>query len=66
MEDGEAILYVQILKALYGCLRSALLFYNRLVKDLESMGFELNIYDHFVTKKTINIKQFNAVWMLIV
>jgi hypothetical protein len=31
---GNSILYVKLQKALYGCLRSALLFYLKLVKDL--------------------------------
>jgi hypothetical protein len=42
---GLAILYVKMQKALYGLLRSALLFYNKLVADLESNGFVLNPYD---------------------
>ncbi len=41
---GTAILYVKMQKALYGLLRSALLFYNKLVDDLESDGFVLNPY----------------------
>ncbi len=36
---GTAILYVKMQKALYGLLRSALLFYKKLVADLESDGF---------------------------
>ena len=42
---GTAILYVKMKKALYGLLRSALLFYSKLVADLESDGFLLNSYD---------------------
>ena len=34
-----------MLKAMYGLLRSALLFYLKLVKDLTEFGFELNEYD---------------------
>ena len=37
--NGEHILYVKLLKALYEILRSALLFYKKLRKDLEDMGF---------------------------
>ena len=33
-ETGKAVLYVQIQKALYVCLKSALLFYEKLVGDL--------------------------------
>ena len=35
--NGEPILYVRLLKALYGLLRSALLFYKKLRSDLENM-----------------------------
>ena len=40
---GTAILYVKMQKALYGLLRSALLFYKKLVADLESNRFVLNL-----------------------
>ena len=36
---GEPILYVRLLKALYGLLRLALLFYKKLRGDLVKMGF---------------------------
>ena len=49
--NGETILYVRLLKALYGLLRSALLFYKKLRGDLERMGFEVNPYDPCVAKK---------------
>ena len=51
---GEPIVYVRLLKALCGLLRSALLFYKKLRGDLESMGFEVNPYDPCVAKKMIN------------
>jgi hypothetical protein len=40
--DNHPVLYVLLQKALYGCLRSALLFYQKLVKDLKRKGFKLN------------------------
>ena len=43
--DGKPILYVKLCKALYGCLRSALLFYRKLWKDLHGRGFVINPYD---------------------
>ena len=54
---GTAILYVRMQKAMYGLLRSALLFYSKLMGELESAGFRLNPYDPCVTNKTINGKQ---------
>jgi hypothetical protein len=41
-ENNNEILYVQLLKALYGTLQATLLFYKKLRKDLEGIGF--NIY----------------------
>ena len=43
--NGEPILCVRLLKALYGLLSSALLFYKKLRSDLENMGFVINPYD---------------------
>jgi hypothetical protein len=40
-------------KAIYGLLRSALLFYKKLVADLEGDGFVINPYDPCVANKTI-------------
>ena len=48
---GESILYVKMFKAMYGLLRSAFLFYLKLVKDLTDFGFELNPYDPCVANK---------------
>jgi len=49
-------------KALYGILRSALLFYKKLVADLESDGFVLNPYDSCVVNKVVNGKQMTVCW----
>ena len=56
------ILYVKIQKALYGLLRSALLFYKKLVGDLEGNGFVLNPYDPCVANKMINGAQMTVCW----
>jgi len=39
-EDGVSVLYLEILKALYGMMVSSLLFYRKLRKDLEQLGFK--------------------------
>ena len=56
-EKGKKVLYVQLLKALYGCLRSALLWYELYSTKLKTMGFELNPYDPCVANKMIDDKQ---------
>ena len=56
-EKGKKVLYVQLLTALYGCLRSALLWYELYTTESKTMGFELNPYDSCVANKTIDDKQ---------
>ena len=56
-ETGKLVLYVQLQKALYGCLKSALLFYEKLVGDLEAHGFKINPYDPCVANTMIGGKQ---------
>ena len=57
MEKG-----VQLDKALYGCARSALLWYNMYTETLKDMGFELNPYDMCVANAVIDGKQCTIVW----
>ena len=40
--DGRTVLYVKLCKALYGCLKSVLLFYRKLWGDLRQQGFVMN------------------------
>jgi hypothetical protein len=62
--DGntQPVLYVKLQKAMYGCLRSALLLYLKFVGDIESQGFEVNPYDPYVANKMINHKKITLVW----
>ena len=53
---GETVLYVRALNAIYGIMKAALLFYQKFVVDLMTIGFEMNPYDPCVTNKTINRK----------
>jgi Reverse transcriptase (RNA-dependent DNA polymerase) len=62
MENGKKILYLQLKKALYGCVKSALLWYELFTSTLQDMGFELNPYDACVANKMINGKQCTVVW----
>ena len=61
-ENGKKIIYVRVLKAIYGMLQSALLFYNKLRKDLEDGGFEVNPYDPCVANKEVRGSQMTVVW----
>ena len=55
--NREPTLYVRLLKALYGLLRSALQFYKKLRVDLGKTGSEVNLYDPCVANKMINGSQ---------
>ena len=53
----NAMLYVEMNKALYGLLQSALLFYKKLKKDLEAYGFVINTNDPCLENAMIEIHQ---------
>ena len=53
-EGNCKVLYVKVIRALYGCLESARLWYDLYSKELVSMGFTLNPYDPCVANKVIN------------
>ena len=56
-EKGKKIIYLKLESALYGCIRSALLWYNKFVTKLSKDGFVLNRYDPCVANKQINGSQ---------
>ena len=45
---------VELLKALYGTLRAARLFWEKLSSKLKEWGFEMNKYDPCVPNKIVN------------
>jgi hypothetical protein len=59
---GKSVLYVQLEKGVYGMMKSALLFYRKLVADLTSIGFEINPYDPCVANKIIDGNQMTICW----
>jgi len=62
--DGcsKKVLYLQLLKALYGCVQSALLWYNLFLNTLVQLGFKLNPYDLCVANSQIKGKQCTIAW----
>jgi hypothetical protein len=63
-ENGKKTLYLRLLKALYGCVKSALLWYELFTGTLLKMGFELNPYDTCVANQTFNGKQCTIAWFV--
>jgi hypothetical protein len=61
-ERGQAVLYVRLVKALYGTVRAARLFWDKLTTTLEGWGFVINPYDVCMVNKTINGKQCTVTW----
>ena len=61
-ENGKDVLYVQLDRALYGCVQSALLWYELYSTTLMEMGFKLNPYDLCVANAPINGKQCTICW----
>ncbi|CAJ1962810.1 unnamed protein product [Cylindrotheca closterium] len=53
LENGKRVIYVRVLRAIYGMLQSSLLFYNQFRSDLEAKGFVFNPYDPCVANKVV-------------
>jgi hypothetical protein len=57
LENRKKVLYVEVLKAIYGMLEAALLWYKTFRKDLEDIGFIFNPYDPCVANKKVQGSQ---------
>ena len=61
-ENKNPVLYVELIKALYGTLRAALIFWRKLTSKLMDWGFTINLYDWCVANKQIEGRQCTLVW----
>jgi hypothetical protein len=61
-EGKHKVLYVKMLRALYGMLISSVLYYKKFRNDIESIGFEVNPYDICVANRMIDGKQHTVTW----
>jgi hypothetical protein len=57
LENHKKVLYVEVLKAIYGMLEAALLWYKTFRKDLDDIGFVFNPYDPCVANKKVQGSQ---------
>ena len=62
IENRRKTLYVRLVKALYGCIQSALRWYELFSSTLVNQGFVLNPYDACVANKIVNDKQLTVAW----
>ena len=53
VETGQRVLYVKIVRALYGMPILAVLFYKKLRCDLEEIGFSSNPYDIYAANQIV-------------
>ena len=56
-ENGRKVIYVTVLRAIYGMLQAALLWYKKFRSDLEGIGFKFNGYDPCVANRVVSGKQ---------
>ena len=62
-ERNRRVIYLRLKRALYGCVKSSLLWWKLLTKTLtEKMGFTLNPYDTCVANKTVEDSQLTVLW----
>ena len=59
---GRKILYMRVIRAIYGCIEAALQWYKLFKSTLEGKGFILNPYDLCVANKVIEGKQCTIAW----
>ena len=62
VENGVKVIYLRLLKALHGCMESALLWYDLYSNTLKSQGFLINPYDRFIENITVQDKQCKIAW----
>jgi hypothetical protein len=56
-KNGRKFIYAKLTKAVYGTLLGAILFYEKLTKQLMDWGYEPNCYDRCTFNKMINGNQ---------
>jgi hypothetical protein len=56
-KSDQKVLIVECLKAIYGTMVAALLYYKKFVKSLTKQGFKFNPYDGCVANKIVKVKQ---------
>ena len=62
--NGKKTLFLCLARALYGCVQSALLWYELFSSTLKQMGFKLNPYDLCVANAQIKGAQCTIVWYI--
>ena len=63
-KSGKSIqvLYLKVIRAIYGCIEAALQWYKLFTEVLQKKGFKLNPYDKCIANKMINGNQCSVAW----
>jgi hypothetical protein len=61
-EGNKKVLYVRMLRALYGMLIALILNYKKFRKDIKGIGFIVNPYDPCVANRIVGGKQQTVTW----
>ena len=61
-EKVRKVLYMLLLKALYGCMEYNILWYYLYNNTLKGMAFKLNLYDICVANNVANMEQCTLCW----
>ena len=61
-KNNKPVLYIELIKTLYGTLQAALIFWRKLTSKLVEWGFVINLYDWCIANKQINSQQCTLVW----
>ena len=62
VKNGVKVLYLKIMRALYVCMESEILWYDIYSKNRKARGFLVNTYDRLKSNSTIKVKQFKISW----
>ena len=62
IEHGKPVLYVELVKALYGTIHAALIFWRKFTKQITEWGFTVDPYDWCVANKMVHGSQLTITW----
>ena len=61
-QRGKKVLYVRVIRSIYGCIEAALLWFELYKETLENEGFILNPYEMCIANKVIDGHQCTVAW----
>ena len=62
IENGKPVLYIELVKVLYGTICAALIFWHKFTKQITECGFTMNPYDWCMANKLVRGSQLTITW----